>query len=317
MAEYVAHNADVNGKLARLINDDSTSILAYLDDYRRYHPSQAETESSGSSGGYSEEELKELSALVAGQTSEMRAMVDDMNASLSALKKVQDGSAALASDFSKQYESIVQAVSMAEGLGVVYGAPRRRAIERLRHIDSMDVLAATTLNDALCEFTRLCDACLHSSSSVPSLDALNNAWSSFAVLLNLLLSRATFLDVLVLPPLLTDATTCPWIAPSQTNDIAAKSKAAPPASSGGGKAKGKDNSTCFNGLVKNVDAECRKETLELINRGKAKGVAVEANVSSSLDAWLKGEVDKMARKNDESWLQLWRQVLSAYRLPLS
>jgi hypothetical protein len=73
----------------------------------------------------------------------------------------------------------------------------------------------------------------------------------------------------------------------------------------------------YTNRVKNVEVECRKETLELSNKMKTKGVPLETKVSDALEGWLKESIAKMTGPSghrEDAWTGVWQQVLYECKL---
>ena len=222
--QHLQHSRALTHDIDTCLTDDTQSVFSYLEDYRRYHPlrgalgaSTAVTAPAGhgsvedgtaslsstgaGGGGYSGLELQEIGELVAAQLTEMQAMCRGWEQSLEALKRRQDTAAALLAELVKRSEVMAQSISMAQGLGPVYGAPRRRAMERLRHIDAVNDAAERDIDVQLERVLSACRTlCISSESALPSQDTslapLDEVWSLVTHAAQALFDRCVYLDVL-------------------------------------------------------------------------------------------------------------------------
>eukprot|EP00981_Chlorochromonas_danica_P015535 scaffold13008_cov159-Ochromonas_danica.AAC.2 len=145
--------ADCNQRIQQLIhlNDaEINSIILYAQDFRRICPLQKP----GEEGGYSESELEEIQLLMNDQCKDMEVIKGQWKEDLHQLEDLQKQSLLSQEEFNVKYTKCVQEVAMAEGLGQRYGAPRRRAQERIRTEVSRDERAAGKVDEllALIEF---------------------------------------------------------------------------------------------------------------------------------------------------------------------
>ena len=86
----------------------------------------------GVDGGYSEAELEEIEVLINRQCADIEVMSAEWAEQVAQLQEQQEQSKKSQEEFSKKYEKVANDLAMSEGLGQTYGAPRRRAQERLR-----------------------------------------------------------------------------------------------------------------------------------------------------------------------------------------
>jgi hypothetical protein len=130
--------------LAQVAQEETVAIAAYARDFRKICPPQVP----GQEGGYSESEIHEIEVLVEAQCAEIEAVSTEWGGSIKALEEEQVQSLKCQDEFATRYKKATQDVAMSEGLGQKYGAPRRRAQERIRTEVGRDERAAGKL-DAL------------------------------------------------------------------------------------------------------------------------------------------------------------------------
>ena len=150
----------------------------------------------------------------------------------------------------------------------------------------------------------------------PELAHLTVIWTQLKDLISSMYTRAQYLDVLSNPPTNIDLSRCPWLGDvieeekplDQKKPVPTKEKSV---MLKGGTKEPQPNPNSFKGRVLNIDAECRKETLDLTNRNKLKGAAVDVTVPSSLEAWLQEQGQRMCGASglhETLWMKLWDQV---------
>lgn len=188
-------------------------------------------------GDYSEAEAQELAERLDALKTGVQESISERLAACEALRVEQSNALALLDNFRERVTTCVHDLSLREGLGQKFGAPRRNAQERLRTEQTEDEARAQLLDDALTQLEELGD--MRSLSAVRILAS----------------DRANYLDCLS-----EDST-----------------KRAP-------REEGKGNNT-LRDFVLTVQAECRKETLELYAREKKEGDE-EVVVPESLELWL-------------------------------
>ena len=138
--------------LNRLCNDEANSVIAFAQDFRKICPPQEP----GKEGGYSETEITEIQHLVDGQCDEVRTKMAEWQNEVTALQEQQVQSALCQDEFTKKYEKCTQDLAMSEGLGQKYGAPRRRAQERIRTEVSRDEQSAGFVDELLAKLEFYC-----------------------------------------------------------------------------------------------------------------------------------------------------------------
>ena len=126
---------------------DIESIIIFAKDFRKICPKQSPENESG----YSESELQEIQLLIDQQCEEMTEVTKMWKERNSQLSDQQTQTLKTYDDFIAKYNKCVQEVAMAEGLGQKYGAPRRRAQERIRTEISKDERRAGKVDEFLAE----------------------------------------------------------------------------------------------------------------------------------------------------------------------
>jgi hypothetical protein len=126
---------------------DIESIILFAKDFRKICPKQSPENESG----YSESELEEIQVLIDQQCVEMTEVTKMWKERNGQLAEQQTQTLKTYDDFLTKYNKCVQEVAMAEGLGQKYGAPRRRAQERIRTEISKDERRAGKVDEFLAE----------------------------------------------------------------------------------------------------------------------------------------------------------------------
>jgi hypothetical protein len=131
--------------VASLLKDEPEVILTFAQEFRKVCPLQVP----GQEGGYSEAEINEIAELVGGQCGEIGQLqelwgqqADELFAQQAQAQEAQEA-------FQIVYDNCSLELQLFEGLGQKYGAPRRRAQERMRTAVSRDEQAAGKLDEAL------------------------------------------------------------------------------------------------------------------------------------------------------------------------
>ena len=153
--------------LRAIANDEVSAVMQYAVDFKKVCPKQEP----GVEGGYSEAELEEIETLVNGQVEEARSIQEEWNAEIEQLAALQEKSLDSHAEFTAIYEQTVQTVAMSEGLGQKYGAPRRRAQERIRSEVVRDEQSAGKIDEMLAKLEFLCDEVKLASEAAADGDA--------------------------------------------------------------------------------------------------------------------------------------------------
>ena len=138
--------------LNRLCTDEANSVITFAQDFRKICPPQE----TGKEGGYSETEITEIQHLVDGQCEEVKTKMAEWQNEVTALQEQQIQSVLCQDEFTKKYDKCTQDLAMSEGLGQKYGAPRRRAQERIRTEVSRDEQSAGFVDELLAKLEFYC-----------------------------------------------------------------------------------------------------------------------------------------------------------------
>ena len=159
-------------ELESITKGDTAAIVLYAKDFRKICPPQIP----GEEGGYSESELLEIEILVTHQCSEIESISTSWQESVAKLLDLQQQSMKSQDEFNARYKKSTQDVAMSEGLGQKYGAPRRRAQERIRSEVARDEKTAGKLDALLAQLEFSCSEAELKINS--SLDASSSSSSS-------------------------------------------------------------------------------------------------------------------------------------------
>jgi hypothetical protein len=324
-----------------MVAEDASSIVIYAKDFRKICPPQEEGKESG---GYSPAELDEIGHLVEGQCQEIEELLGEWR---EAIQKLEQRFQATATDhgiFTNKYDEVANALALSQGLGQKYGAPRRRAQERLRTEMSRDEQCAGKVDEliALLEFScaeavRKCEATKGSPSLIsavlqgkdPSsgsggrgggrdplgfdeLQAVDGMWELSLKVRRALHERAVYLSVLANPeedgPPPVDI---PWSA--VTSHL--PSPSAPPSSAEDSTSgmMPATSSQRLHEIVEEVERVCIQETQELYTKeGKGDLLKETAEgIPESLSLWLRETRQKILGPkghHEKSWKRLWNQI---------
>jgi uncharacterized protein YozE (UPF0346 family) len=135
----------VLASLYKICREDIGGVIVFAKDFRKVCPPQV----AGVQGGYSEAELTEIEQLVFQQCDEINDVTNDWIGLADTLGKQQTSSLGAQEEFTKVYERVAQNLAMSEGLGQTYGAPRRRAQEKIRTEVSRDEQSAGKVDELL------------------------------------------------------------------------------------------------------------------------------------------------------------------------
>lgn len=299
----------------------------------------------GVDGGYSEAELEEIERLIDAQCVEIEAIAVEWNEVIEQLKEQQIQSLKSQEEFTKKYEKVANDVAMSEGLGQTYGAPRRRAQERLRTEVSRDEQAAGKVDELLAQLDYVCseakrketegggrDDDADSVASFSSLAAaggksggsdnsngysvfheMNNSWSLLLRARSSIQLRCGYLAVIE------SALTYPqldWVPEDRiTNLHAAESEddllhGLESAAKQDLSLVPESKSTILD-LYHDVDATCRQETRSLYEKEGKLDMLGTGGVPQSLEEWLHESKEKLLGRHgyrERAWKRLWGQV---------
>jgi hypothetical protein len=324
--------------LKRLVGEETDSIVHYAFDFRKVCPPQEK----GKEGGYSPAELDEIEGLVKGQCDEIAELQEEWAAQLEQLATLQQDNQKIQETFQETYEKAVQELSLSEGLGQKYGAPRRRAQERLRTEVTRDEQSAGKLDEVLAQLEFFCSEearVIAETKAVASNDDDSDAgqgpedygkadyvraqemWQLLKKIRTGFATRADYLKVLDAEPELVELE---WLevhserllsfarggVEISAEDAEAEAEAEAQASleTGG---EGLPKSTlCFQEVIEDVDQACRAETKELyIHEGRED--ALGGDIPESLQKWLGESREKLVGHRghrEKAWKRLWGQV---------
>ncbi len=321
---FLKDNQQILDQLNKICTDDSSAIISYALDFRKVCPPQAPDNPAG--GGYSEAEIKEIEVLVHSQCDEIRLIIDEWKQDIFVLKEQQDVSAKHQDDFAKLYEKCTQDVAMAEGLGQKYGAPRRRAQERIRTEISRDEQSALKVDSMLDELEKICQEVgsikvdiLDGDDDEPNsvsfdvnngkkeLDKLKYTWNLMNNIRVSFHNRASYLRVL---EKVVSTDKLAWIPAYRIPEISDVSKD-DDIEANDQNVENFGVKTTFEEIIQDVDTACRKETKELYESEGRSNLLADGGVPESLRAWLKETQEKLIGKNgyrEKAWKRFWAQV---------
>ena len=322
--------------LAQLAQEETEVIIAYARDFRKICPPQVP----GVEGGYSESEILEIQAIVDGQCAEIKGIGAEWQEGIQQLEEEQVQSLKCQEEFAARYKKSTQDVAMSEGLGQKYGAPRRRAQERIRTEVGRDERSAGKLDALLAKLEFSCaeaerTACEPpelATSSVTSLVAGDKPpetvaggasmfpagqeelfqctvnWNLLVQVRLSLQQRVKYLRVIdgALPE-------CPelhWLSKdriSLCSEVGVDSGAAELADLMADQA-----STTLEEVFEEVDKTCRQETRQLYESEGLGAVLGAGGVPEALQTWLTESREKLLGQNghrEKAWKRLWAQVL--------
>ena len=130
-----------------MTSDDCKSIQNYAKEFRKVCPRQEP----GKEGGYSDSELLEIESLVQKQCDEIQKLSAAWDVTINELIDQQEQSAKSQNLFQTKYDTKVQELSLSEGLGQKYGAPRRRAQGKLRTEVTRDEQSAGKVDELIAQ----------------------------------------------------------------------------------------------------------------------------------------------------------------------
>ena len=307
----------------RRLLDEVPNIIAYAMDFRKICPPQEP----GVEGGYSPAEILEIEALMISQCNDARSIVEEWTTEMNELGRLQDTSSLVQGEFTKKYEKVAQDLAMSEGLGQKYGAPRRRAQERIRTEVSRDESNAGKIDEMLAklefdvaEAIRLEE---HPETVIFALDEdtipdpvadngfrqtekSTGIWTMMNALRNACQARVNYLQVCELE-LNTTELAWPPIRIEKISEIPDELKD-----------DDEDDGvnvtatiTTINKVMVEVDENCRKETRELYESEGLGSVLGDGGVPESLATWLEEAKQKILGSGghrEKAWKRLWGQV---------
>ena len=308
--------------LRGVIADEVVAATSYAVSFMKLCPLQEP----GKDGGYSQAELQEIEELIKGQCEEILAVQNEWTADLQNMISLQEKTLKQQDEFSDKYDIVAQELALSEGLGQKYGAPRRRAQERLRTEVSRDENNAGKIDEILAKLDFICTEEPHREhgvkgsstvtdtsviSGASELAKLDESWQLMFDVRKKMQARITYLKVSDKSDDLPDL---PWInyeRPQLKLRLPSTSTDSDFLSPSGSITTGFAAPMCLEDVVKDVDVNCRKETVDLYtSEGKADALGPEG-IPASLQAWLVERREKLLGRNgyhEKAWKRLWGQV---------
>ena len=253
-----------------------------------------------------------------GQCEEARGVAAEWGLEVGRLQEQQQQSLKSQAEFSKRYEQCAQDLAMSEGLGQKYGAPRRRAQERIRTEVTRDEQSAGRIDELLAKLQFTCDEAkrLEEAKVVPTegngrseLEQATDTWGLLRKCRRSLQLRIIYLRVaeteLGCPEL-------PWmptdrVPPPETD--ASLLEGEPPALDKD-EASGK-NKPGLDEVFAEVEVSCKKETKELYDSEGMGAALGEGGIPDSLRVWLVESREKLlgpGGHREKAWKRLWDQI---------
>jgi hypothetical protein len=328
-SECVVHTSGLN----KIVNEDVKSTIDNAQDFRKLCPLQKMGLDGVPTGGYSEDEINHIQSLVDSQEQEIQELSVEWKQEISRLQEVQDEALKKQEEFATIYNSVAQELALSEGLGQRYGAPRRRAQERLRTEQARDEQSAGKIDELLAkldfelnEGRRRFDT-MHTNKSMTTetgssieekqfgpdkngrieLDHINYVWSIVSALRSSLDQRALYLQVYP-EGKRPDTSEIPWISPDLIPSVTD-----PADSSNQAVASIPSAPISFSVIVDEAEADCKKETVQLYE-SEGRGATIKnlpGGVPESLTIWLQETRQKLlgpGGHREKSWKRLWRQI---------
>lgn len=329
---YLAFQSDCSDHVSRLngiTNQEIEAIVENAQDFRKLCPLQKMGKDGVPTSGYSEAEISHIQMLVDGQEQEIRELATEWKEKVAALEIEQADAMKVQEEYTVLYAKVAQDLALCEGLGQRYGAPRRRAQERLRTEVSRDEQAAGKVDEllarlqfALSENTRKfegtsllqpeTDEATQPNDTLngrEDYDSINSIWDTVQKVRTALDARAKYLQVYP-DSEGPDMSAIAWIPldaiPSKVADaeelVAVAVSVAPTV-----------DTMNFSAVVSEAEADCKKETVQLYD-SESRGDLIKSlpgGVPESLTVWLEDTRLKLLGRGghrEKAWKRLWRQV---------
>lgn len=336
---FQASSAERVAILAQIAQHETDAIMTYARDFRKICPPQVH----GVEGGYSESEILEIEAIVEGQCAEIKTVSQEWQVSIKQLEEEQLQSLKCQEEFAVRYKKATQDVAMSEGLGQKYGAPRRRAQERIRTEVGRDERSAGKLDALLARLEFACAeaergasnqlVAMSSESLVmvmgtqaqpESADARALATPMFTVgqeelyqctinwnlLVQVRLSLQQRVKYLrIMDGAAIELPPLQWLEQDRIAMCAAVGVDAGAAELA--QLVADEAPITLEAVFEEVDKTCRKETKQLYESEGLGSVLGAGGVPDALQAWLAESKEKLLGRNghrEKAWKRLWAQV---------
>lgn len=297
-----------------IIQIEPKQVVHRIEDFKSSCPelvigqSIDELYASQSRDGYSSSELEEINLIIQKQNLEIEEIIKSWNDQINDIKTNQINSLTSHQEFIKKYDLCAHELAMAEGLGQRFGAPRRRAQERVRTELNRDEMNANSIDNMLNQLEGLCEQENQVNPSMELSHIVENAlgqvmtsWNLLQGLRSAFLYRAQYLKVWQSNPLPNPV--IPWINKDNLmgycDDLSKieNFQEIPPLDQSIG---------CLEDIVLETEQICRKETKELYEQeNKSK------KMPESLEIWLKEMHEKILGRHgyrETAWKKLWHQI---------
>lgn len=338
---FQASSAERIAILSQIAQVETDSIITYAKDFRKICPPQVH----GVEGGYSESEILEIEALVEGQCAEIQAVSEEWQLAIKQLEEEQVQNLKCQDEFATRYKKATQDVAMSEGLGQKYGAPRRRAQERIRTEVNRDERCAGKLDALLARLEFACseaeriainppiaelstESFVAKSPTRPEVDEPNSASKAVASMYsvgeeelyqctinwNLLVQvrlslqqRVKYLRIMEGP--LPELPNLPWLSQDRIQLCAALG--ADQGAAEIAELVAEEPPITLEAVFEEVDKTCRQETRTLYESEGLGSVLGAGGVPEALQTWLSESKEKLLGRHghrEKAWKRLWAQV---------
>ena len=338
---FQASGAERLAILSQIAQVETDSIIAFAKDFRKICPPQVH----GVEGGYSESEILEIEALVEGQCAEILAVSEEWKLAIKQLEEEQIQNLKCQDEFATRYKKATQDVAMSEGLGQKYGAPRRRAQERIRTEVNRDERCAGKLDALLARLEFACseaeriannppvaelstESFIAKSPTRPEVDESNSATKSVASMYsvgeeelyqctinwNLLVQVRLSLQqrvkyLRIMEGALPELPSLPWLTQDRIQLCAALG--ADQGAAEIAELVAEEPPITLEAVFEEVDKACRQETRTLYESEGLGSVLGAGGVPEALQTWLSESKEKLLGRHghrEKAWKRLWAQV---------
>jgi hypothetical protein len=311
-------------RLLRMITAEVDAIVAYAMDFRKVCPPQVP----GVEGGYSEAEILEIEEMVKGQCEEANSVQEEWKVERQELMDRQKESLTVHTTFTETFEKVAQNVAMSEGLGQKYGAPRRRAQERIRSEVARDERNAGKIDEMLAKVEFICDEVKLQSamkdmeeaeSSAKDDSVANNGFKEierssevWKLLLNIRVAAQSRVEYLETISIALETPTLDWIVTKieKITTVETEDTLDHMDYDEGGEIASTKKST-IREVMEEMDDACRAETRTLYESEGMADMLGEGGVPDSLQQWLASSKEKIlgpSGHREKAWKRLWAQM---------